>query len=390
MDGFRKMIDIKEKNKCCGCYACFNKCPTNAIEMKKDEKGFSYPIVNKEKCVNCGLCEKACPILKKEKEKKNDKKAYACINKNDNIRNQSSSGGIFTLLAEEIIKKGGVVFGATFNEKFEVMHDCAEGIEDLVKFRGSKYVQSSINSTYQKAKEFLESDKYVLFTGTPCQIEGLKSYLDKEYDKLYTQDIICHGVPSATVWNKYLEYREKRKNSKIKKVEFRNKEKGWHLYNLRISYENDEVYERNQRDDIFMKAFLRNTILRDSCYQCYFKKINRMSDITLADFWGIEKVLPEMDDNKGVSLVITNTKKGEELLEKITSNIISKEIKLEDAIKFNKSFTESAPMDKNREKFFENLDKIDFEKLVKKYTNKPNILIRVVRKMKSLIAKIIK
>lgn len=192
------MIKIEDKSKCSGCHACYSICEKKAIIMKEDKKGFKYPSVNKEKCTNCNLCEKVCPILNNQTIS-NEPIAYACYNKNEKVRLESSSGGIFSLISAEILKKDGVVFGASFNNEFMIEHTCIESIEELYKFRGSKYVQSIIGDTYKKAKEFLKHGKYVLFTGTPCQIEGLLKYLGKDYDNLYTQDIICHGVPSPNV-----------------------------------------------------------------------------------------------------------------------------------------------------------------------------------------------
>lgn len=382
------MIDIKNKEQCCGCHACYNICPKNAIIMQEDEKGFRYPIIDKDKCIQCGLCEKVCPIIKNA-QIQNEPIAYAAYNKDEEIRKVSSSGGIFTLLAEVILEEKGVVFGASFNEKYEVYHTYIENENELEKFRGSKYLQSSINDTYKKTQEFLENGKYVLFTGTPCQIEGLKSFLRKDYDKLYTQDIICHGVPSPKVWNKYFQFREKEDRDKPKKISFRNKDGGWKLFNMKFEYSNFE-YRKNKIEDIYMQAFLRNTSLRDSCYNCSFKKKNRISDITLADFWGIENILPEMDDNKGTSLVIVNSEKGQELLNKIIEKMIYKRVDLDSALKYNPSMTNSVNKEKNREKFFENLDKIEFDKLVKKYTYKPNIIRRIIGKIKRTIKKVIK
>lgn len=383
------MIEITDKTKCCGCHACYNICPKGAIKMKQDEKGFEYPVIYKEKCINCGLCEKVCPIIN-NKQIKNEPKAYACYNKNLAIRIQSSSGGIFTLLAEEILSKGGVVFGASFNKTFEVEHIMVEKIEELEKLRGSKYTQSKIGETYKKAKEILEEGRYVLFTGTPCQIEGLKSYLRKEYDKLYTQDIICHGVPSIKVMKKYNNYLEKINNSNIEEIKHRTKINGWKEFSVFIKFKNNKQVNSDHNKDLYMQAFLKNTILRDSCYNCSFKKLNRISDITLADFWGIQNIMPELDDNKGTSLVIVNSKKGQELFENIKEKIIFKNVDIQEAIKYNMSMIESAKMDKNRKKFFENLDKLDFDKLVKKYTYQPSIFKKIEFKIKGVIKRIIK
>ena len=277
------MLEIENKEKCSGCHACYSVCPTKAIEMVKDEKGFKYPVIDQPKCVNCHLCEKTCPIINK-KIVDNEPKAYSCYNKNNEVRSKSSSGGIFTLIASKILEKNGVVFGASFNNKFMVEHIYVEKEEELYKIRGSKYLQSIIGDSYKQAKKFLEEGRYVLFTGTPCQIEGLLSYLNKDYENLITQDIICHGVPSPKVWNKYLEYREKEDGEIPLEINFRSKENGWKNYNLKFRY-NGHEYKNNQNTDKYMQAFLKNVSLRESCYNCSFKKINRLSDITLADFW---------------------------------------------------------------------------------------------------------
>ena len=228
------MLEIINKSNCCGCHACYNACPQNAIIMRKDELGFRYPVIDQEKCIECGLCKKVCPVLNKKKIN-NQPIAYACINKNDNVRRESSSGGIFTLIAEKILDLNGVVFGAQFDEKLNVSHAYVENKEDLYKLRKSKYVQSDIKDSYKKAKEFLDDDRFVLFTGTPCQVEGLYSYLRKDYNKLYTQDIICHGVPSPAVWKKYKEDVEKQKHMKVVNMNFRDKSNGWMLYFLKYT-----------------------------------------------------------------------------------------------------------------------------------------------------------
>ena len=383
------MIKIENKTECMGCHACFNKCPKQAIEMVEDEKGFKYPKVNKEKCIECGLCEKVCPIINNRKIL-NDPKAYAIINKKDEIREKSSSGGIFTLLAEYVIKNGGVVFGAAFDENWNVKHYYVEDIQDINIFRGSKYMQSIIGNTYKQAEEFLKDDRIVLFTGTPCQIEGLKAYLGKEYDKLYTQDIICHGVPSPKVHNIYLEYLKKKfKANKIENISHRDKVKGWKNFNTEIKFDTGKYTETHDKD-LYMQAFLRDTILRDSCYDCKFKKKNRISDITLADFWGIQNILPEMDDDKGTSLMIINSKKGNNLFENIKNNVKYQEVDFENAIRYNQSMIKSVNMDRNRDKFFENLDKIEFDKLVKKYTYTQGNVIKIIIKKKKIIKKLLK
>lgn len=373
------MLINNEKEKCCGCYACYNICKYGAITMVKDEKGFEYPQIDKTRCVNCGICEKVCPIINNQNTS-NSVKAYACINKNTQERLESSSGGVFSLIAEKILNKNGVVFGASFDNEYNVEHIYIDKKEELYKLRGSKYVQSKIGNSYKKVKEFLEKDLYVLFTGTPCQIEGLLKYLQKDYEKLYTQDIICHGVPSPKVWQKYLEYRYKKDKNKPKRIYFRNKDDGWTLFNMKFCYDKF-YYKQNQKRDLFMQAFLKNTILRDSCYNCRFKKMNRLSDITLADFWGIKNVIPEMYDNKGTSLVIINSIKGNNLFSEIKNNMKIKEVSVDEGIKFNSAMISSVKKDVKREEFFQNLETMSFDKLVKKYTTKSSIIKRVTNKI---------
>lgn len=378
------MIEVEQKSKCCCCYGCYNICPKNAIEMVQDEKGFYYPKVIKEKCINCGLCNQICPISNKT-ETINSPKAFAAYNKEEKIRKESSSGGVFTLLAKKILEQNGVVFGAKFDKNFNVIHSYVEKVEDLEVFRGSKYVQSKIGETYKKAEEFLKNGRLVLFSGTPCQIEGLKKYLRKEYDNLYTQDIICHGVPSEKVHQKYLKHLEKKIKTEIKEVRHRTKINGWKKWTVNITFKNKQNYQQEHDNDIYMKAFLRNISLRDSCYECSFKKKNRISDITLADFWGIENILPEMDDDKGTSLVIINSEKGQELFDNVKNNLIVKEVDFEKAISYNPSLIKSEEPDKNRDKFFRDLDKLDFGKLVKKYIPKRSLLRRTLSKCKRIL-----
>lgn len=376
-------IESKVGEKCCGCAACMNKCPKDAITMVEDEKGFRYPKINQEKCIECGLCEKSCPVIQNKKIE-NEPKVYACISKDEEERLKSSSGGIFSLLSKEILERKGVVFGAAFDEEFLVRHQYIENINDLDKLRTSKYLQSIIGNTYRQAKEFLEQGRYVLYTGTPCQIEGLLSYLGKEYEKLYTQDIVCHGVPSPKVWRKYMEFRKNKDKEVPTKINFRDKKQGWKTYSVTFQYKNSK-YSANQTEDIYMKAFLRDICLRDSCYQCSFRKEKRLSDITLADFWGVNKILPEWDDNKGTSLVLINSKKGEEIYQKISEKLKSKEVTMENALMSNPAIMYSPKIHKNREKFFGELGQKQFEELVKQYATEPKLIVRLRRKLKRIV-----
>lgn len=367
------MLKICVLKECSGCAACKNICPRNAISMKEDEKGFRYPRINSESCINCKLCEKVCPVLnlKEDEEKQIIPKAYAAYNNDIETRMKSSSGGIFTLIAEEILKKGGIVFGAVLDESLNVVHKKVTNIAELEELRGSKYLQSDLKNTYREVRELLNNGMVVLFTGTPCQIAGLKTFLEKEYENLYMQDLICHGVPSKKLWEKYISYREKNENSKIKKVFFRNKEnKGWSNYQVLVEFENKKAFFDLSKD-LYMQSFLKDIALRDSCYNCKFKKVNRDSDITIADFWGINKIAPEMNDEKGVSLVIVNSKKGEEILNNIKSNITMKEVDFFEAISNNKSMTQSVSCPDKRNEFFQDLERLELDELLKKY----NIII---------------
>ena len=375
-------MEIVSKSKCSGCHACFNICPKDAITMIPDENGFKYPQTNDDLCIHCDLCKKVCPILKDIK-KENDIHAYACINKDDEIRRNSSSGGVFYLLAKNVLSRNGVVFGARFNDDFEVVRDYIEKVEDIHLFQGSKYVQSTIHDSYKKAKQFLNENRLVLFTGTPCQIEGLLSYLQKDYPNLITQDIICHGVPSPKLFKLYKENIQNKYGDDITKINFRKKTNSWKNYEMSIDLKNHH-YEISHNDDVYMKAFLNDIALRDSCYQCNAKKKHRLSDITLADFWGIENVLPEMDDDKGTSLVIINSVLGNQLFEEIMDQINYREVEYEKAIANNPSLYRSVNRPKNRDAYLNNVTTDNLNDITKKNTT-VSILKKVIRKIKNHI-----
>jgi len=374
------IITIIEKKNCTGCYACVTICPQQCITMKSDSEGFWYPAVDKESCLDCSLCEKVCPILQKE-QVKNEPKAYACYNKNEEIRMKSSSGGLFTLFAEQVIDHGGVVFGAGFDKENKVLHSFVETKEELRKFRGAKYVQSKIGDTYKKAEKFLLQGRQVLFSGTPCQIGGLKSFLQKDYDNLICIDIFCHGVPSPKVWKKYVSYREIRADAPVRNITFRRKNNGWKRYSIAFSFNNNMEYENAFDKDLYMQAFLHNICLRPSCYACNFKTLCRQSDITLADFWGIENMFPEMDDDKGASLVLINSRKGELMFGKILNQMILKEVDINKAVSYNLAAINSVKQSPQRNNFFSKLEQLPFDKLVKKYCKQKisvKMLIRAV------------
>ena len=359
--------NIIQENLCTGCMACNNICPKKAINIETGKDGFSYPKIDKSKCINCGLCKKVCPVLNNLKNNKNKIEVYSCKNKNDKIRMKSSSGGVFTLIAEYIIKQNGIVFGAKFNKKLEVIHDYTDNIDKLEEFRGSKYLQSKIENTYTNVKKFLIDGKKVLFTGTPCQVEGLLSFLNQDYENLYTQDIICHGVPSPKVWKKHLEYKKEQNSEYPILVNFRYKDiLGWNNYQIKYIYSN-HTEQVHHNEDPYMKFFLNNIVLRKSCYNCKFKSLARNSDITIADFWGIEKIDPKIYDEKGISAILVNSRKGREIFENIKQNLNISYAKIEDIIKYNSCINQSTKYNSSREKFFCDLEKNSYEKLIQKY-----------------------
>lgn len=355
---------ILQTNKCSGCMACLNKCPVGAI-TKVQKDGFEYPKINENKCVNCGLCEKVCPVNTIYKTE-NVKEVYACKNKNDDIRLKSSSGGVFTIMAEKIIENNGVVFGARFDENFNVVHDYTECIDGLATFRSSKYVQSDLKDTFKKVKEFLNEGRKVLYVGTPCQIEGLNAFLNKKYDNLVLVDLICHGVPSKKLWKQYIKYRNK-ENKKIKNINFRSKEDTiWYKYNVVFEYENQkDVITHSQ--DVFMKLFLKDYALRESCYECSFKKINRVSDITIADFWGLDKIDQDFFDDKGVTSLIIHSQSGKNFFNEIKKSMEYKEMNINDITNFNPMYNKSTNINPRRNEFMEDLENMKFVEIIKKY-----------------------
>ncbi|MCB2293961.1 Coenzyme F420 hydrogenase/dehydrogenase, beta subunit C-terminal domain [Clostridium algoriphilum] len=374
------IVNIINKENCSGCKACYNICPQNCIKMVTDVEGFWYPKVNKDDCISCGLCEKVCPELKiySNVRSYDSPTCYAAWNTNKDIRGDSSSGGVFTSIAESIISNDGVVFGAGYNSDLNVIHKEANTLEGLKQLRGSKYVQSDINDTFKKAKDYLKEGKKVLFVGTPCQIAGIYSFLQIEYEQLYTCDIVCHGVPSPIVFEKYKENLELQYDSSIKEVTFRDKKTGWKNYSVSIHFDKDLEYSKTFGMDAYMMGFLRNYYLRPSCYKCSYVGIPRVSDITLGDFWGIAGKYPELDDDKGTSLIFINTDKGNTMLEGCKDNIFSQKCDLGQAIQGNPSIVSSVDIPSCRDKFFKDLNDINFNFVIKKYMSPPSWFQRKV------------
>ena len=377
-----EMIQITDKSHCCGCTACLSICPKQCIAMREDEEGFLYPVVDDPLCIDCGLCEKVCPVLHTDKERE-PLEVYAAQNKNEQIRQASSSGGIFTLLAEKVTDEGGVVFGAKFDTDWNVVHDYAETKQGLAAFRGSKYVQSRVGDCYKQVKSFLKAGRKVMFTGTSCQIAGLKHYLGTEYDNLLTVDVVCHGVPSPKVWRLYLDgllarqgdgknsvlSHPAKKRKRIGSIEFRSKSNGWKKYSFALTLsvsdghgvKNTVLLSSLFNENPFMDAFLSNLSLRPSCYACPVKAGKSGSDITIADFWGIEQLLPDFDDDKGTSLVLAFSEKGQQALACLEYD--KSEVSYKAALQKNSNMLESVKIPVNRELFFRQLNwKKNFQK----------------------------
>lgn len=349
--------------------------------MVPDNYGFLYPHINDEVCVNCGMCEKKCPVLSKTEQKPHiNTNCYAIKTNEETIRKQSSSGGIFSVIAEKILKNNGIVFGAAFDESFVVKHIGISSINDLDLLRRSKYVQSNLNNSFSVVKQHLDDGKTVLFTGTPCQIEGLLSYLRKPYDNLITMDFVCHGVPAPNVWEYYKAYIQRQYKSPITDINFRDKSLGWKNYSVRFALENGSVYCNSFKNDPYMKAFLANMDLREACYDCKFKSTKHKSDITVADYWGIDKIKPELDDDKGLSLLLVNTEKGNTLLENVKNKLTLTKTDIEEAFPYNPCIIKPVYVHNFRQYFLCSYNKYDFEKIVNNCLN-PSYITRLKRKL---------
>lgn len=382
------MIHITEPKNCCGCNACVQACPKHSIRMQEDSEGFLYPFVDRESCIDCGLCERVCPVINQNEPQK-PVVTLAAVNSDESVRLASSSGGIFTLLAERTIDNGGVVFGAAFDENWDVKHICIDSKSELTKLRGSKYVQSTIGNCYKEAKTHLSAGKEVLFSGTPCQIAGLKRFLHKEYKNLKTMDVVCHGTPSPKVWRKYLNEVSSMYNiAQITDIQFRDKTEGWKNFSISIKYKDKEGAEKTFREtlneNVFMRCFLSNLCLRPSCYACPERNGKSGSEITLADLWGAENICPGLDDDKGVSLVLLRNK------EFSLPGFVKKEIEYSKAVMYNPSIESDVALPDKRNRFFRLLHSDGIHKATVKCTTKSRfevLIEKIIWNIKNRILK---
>lgn len=316
------MITYKTKSDCCGCSSCYSVCSHNAISMQPDEEGFLYPKVDENICVQCGLCEKVCPISNRDsKQTDNEPIDIQALRVKDNdILSHSSSGGFFTLISQYVISNGGVVFGVRYNESMEVVHSYAETMQACYSFRGSKYVQSTINDTYTKVRECLRKGRLVLFTGTPCQVDGLRRFLLKDYDKLITVDVVCHGVPSPRIFKEYVSYFNKLTNDVIIDINMRYKGgRGWgHRFSYLYTFKSGRIEVDWDGIKDWGRLYFSHALNRPSCYQCRYCSFDRPGDFSIADYWDDNNKHPEFFHKDGTSLVIINSKTAVQLLSQLS------------------------------------------------------------------------
>lgn len=388
------MPKLAEKNQCTGCTACVSICPRNCIQMKKDNAGFEFPVImERSACIACGACERVCPVLMKKKDDENlSTSAYAAFSNNNALRLESSSGGIFSELAATILQRGGVIYGASYDDEGVVRHIEIKEQTELGKLQGAKYSQSILGDCFLSIKKQLDSGRIVLFSGTPCQVAGLKAFLKRDYENLVCIDFVCHGVPSPMVWEKYVKYRSLTDNSDSfpQHINLRNKESGWshYAYSVKFAYADKKRYLCKNGDDPFMQLFVKDYILRESCSSCHFKGYHRVSDITLGDFWGIWNINPKMDDNKGTSLILTHTAKGEKMMNAVSENIKCEQVYLEQAARENPSLLRSSVHKQNRDIVLKTIESENFQEILPllqvkqpQRRSKKEIIKRVLKKL---------
>ena len=387
------MIKITNPADCCGCFACAQVCPRQCISMQEDEEGFRYPVIvgGQSRCINCGLCEKVCPLLHRP-DPVQTIDVWAAKNLDERERLESSSGGVFVELAKAVIAGGGVVFGAVFDESWEVKMAAAETMDGVRKMMGSKYVQARVDTAYIGAKRFLEQGRQVLFSGTPCQIAGLHSFLSREYDKLLTVDILCYGVPSPAVWMRYLKEAScKLSFSDIACIRFKDKRLGWKTPSFTIAHSRNtqDSFSHPHGQDPYMRGFSSGVYLRPSCYSCKSKSGVSHSDLTIADFWGINHLMPSFDDDKGVSLVLVNSERGKAIFEKLPMEV--RHSSLATAKRLNGGFCESRKVHPKRAQFYRrfNTGGESIERIVTSILRVP-LHKRAVRKAKRLAKQLAK
>lgn len=382
------MIEIVDKSQCTGCTACKQVCSHNAICMHFDEEGHVYPLADATKCVDCGLCEKVCPMLHKERipsdESLDTLPVFAVYNKDEAVREKSTSGGVFSLMAQYVIYHGGVVYAARFDKDFHIMHSRFDNIKEIDAYRGSKYAQSNLGDTFRQIRQDLKTMK-VLFVGTPCQVAGLKGFLIKDYENLYTCDFICMGISSSKIWEEYL--KEYWGDHTINRIFFKDKRNGWHNWKMLIQYDERQEYLSNGMADPFFYGYLTHLTYRPSCLSCPFRTCHRVSDITLADCWGIEKVNPQFDDNKGCTTIILQNDKARSLFKTLENSLNISNYKISDVINHNPYIVKPIKPHPQRERFYRLYQTKGFRAAYTKYNYKRDrsIVYRIINKINRIL-----
>lgn len=375
------MINNVNKNECCGCGACVNICPKKCIALEMDEMGFRYPYVNRDICVSCGMCDKVCP-MKSSSKNGNERDLYAAYIKQDEILSTSSSGGVFWAIVEYVINDcKGIVYGVALAEGLYVRHERAETLNECRAFRGSKYLQSDVGLCYQMAKKDLEEKRVVLFSGTPCQIAGLYSFLQKDYDHLITLGVICHGVPSRRVFDKYISEKEAAKRKKIIGIQWRDKRFGWKPNHISLRYDDGTEETSTSQENPYQKGFLDNVYLRPSCYTCSFARLPRVEDISLADFWGYDGELD--NQNKGISLVVISNCKAKKVMENIQKHLVYTSVDEEYAKVRSRHLWQHPKDNLDKEAVCKKVEKLSFKQINKRYINR-SLGRRVLFKIKKI------
>ena len=377
------------RSLCTGCMMCGDICPKKAISFPMS-KGNWYPKVDEDTCINCGLCKKRCPALNVPKSTQETPVAcYGARTKQEDIRKHSTSGGFFTELAKYWISQGGYCAGAIYGEDNEIIHANTKDVDDLGKFRQSKYAQSKTSSIYQQTQDLLKRGEKVLFCGTPCQVEALFSFLGKEYENLLTMDFVCLGICSPFAYRKYLDMLEKDYHSKVVRVWFKNKTNGWRAISTRVDFENGKTYLEPGGFDLFMRAFVTDGLtMRPNCQNCKFRKVPHASDFTLGDFWGVEKINPEQDDNKGLSAVMVNTPKGQEVFETIKDSLFYFQTTASDICAGNFSILKPMRPHPRADEFMVYLETHSFSSAVYKYgslSRREMVIKRIKRTLRALL-----
>ena len=374
------MITISDKTLCCGCTACMSACPAQCIVMRRDREGFDYPVINSpDLCIGCGKCEKVCPVLS-PRDKAEPMEAFAA--QSPAYIGGSSSGGVFPALADVVLAEGGVVFGAVVNDDMTVGHAEAYDMAGVERMRGSKYVQSDLYASYEDVRYWLQEGRKVLFTGTPCQVAGLHEYLGRPYEGLVTVDVLCHGVPSPGLWEKYVKALERQHGARMEYVRFKDKSSSWRHYAFTTSFGSCEYV-----DDPYMALFVQDMTLRHSCYRCAVRDGRSGSDITLSDLWSVPVVAPEMSDDKGASGVYVYTEKGRQLMETIASGLDMKPVDVTQSKMDNGGFHDPASIPEKREEFFKGVhSSADLIKHMKSYIVRKPIWLRAYRSIRRFLS----